>query len=55
MFLLGGVVKYVVVQFLQKKPEVLTEICCVLLAYIFQDLVWCCWYIIKQIFHASFV
>ena len=48
------VVKYVVVQFLRKKTCVLTEICCLLLAFIFPDLVWCWWHIIKQIFHAFF-
>ena len=29
-----------------------TEICCVLLAFIFRDLVWYLWHVIKQIFHA---
>ena len=53
--LLGVIVKYGVVQFLQKKTTcVLTEICCVLLVFIFPDLVWCWWHIIKQIFHAFF-
>ena len=37
-----------------KKTCVLTEICCVLLVFIFPDLVWCWWHIIKQIFHAFF-
>ena len=32
----------------------MAEICCVLLAFIFPDLVWCWWHIIKQIFHALF-
>ena len=35
-----------------KKTSVLTEMCFVLLAFIFPDLVWCYWHIIKQIFHA---
>ena len=33
---------------------VLTKICCVLLAFTFSDLVWYCWHITKQIFHAFF-
>ena len=48
--LLGVVDEYIVVQFLR----VLTEIFCILLAFIFPDLVWCWWHIIKQIFHAFF-
>ena len=52
--LLGVVVKYFVVQFLQKRPGVLTEIYCVLLAFIFLDFVWCWWHTIKQIFHTLF-
>ena len=38
-----------------KKTCVLTEICYILLAFIFPDLVWCWWHIMKQIFHAFFV
>ena len=45
--LLGVVVEYVVIQFLQKKSCVGTENCCVLLAFIFPDLVCCWWHIIK--------
>ena len=52
--LLGVVVKHVVLQFLRKTLGVVTEIFFVLLAFIFADLVWCWWYIIKQIFHAFF-
>ena len=52
--MLGVVVKYVLVQFLQK-GLVLAEICCVLLVFIFPDLAWSWWHIIKQIFHAFFV
>ena len=37
-----------------KLKLVLTEICLVLLALIFTDLVWCWWHIIKQIFKAFF-
>ena len=43
--------KYVAVQFLRKETRVLNETCCLLLAFIFPDLVWCWWHIIKQIFH----
>ena len=35
-----------------KRTYVLTVICCVLLIFIFPDLVWYWWHIIKQIFHA---
>ena len=38
-----------------EKTCVLTEICCFLLFFIFLDLVWCWWHIIKQIFHALFL
>ena len=48
------VIKYIIVQFLLKKTCVLMEICCVLLAFIILDLVWCWWHIIKQIFQAFF-
>ena len=44
---IGVVVKYVVVQFLRKKTFALS-------AFIFPDLVWFCWHIIKQISHAFF-
>ena len=37
-----------------KKTCVLTDICCVLLVFIFPNLVWCWCNIIKQIFHAFF-
>ena len=50
---LGVVVKYVLVQFLQK-TYILTKICCALLAFTLPDLVWFLWHIIKQIFHAFF-
>ena len=48
-------VKYVAVQFFTKRTCVLNEICCVLLAFITPDLVWCWWHIVKQIFHVFFV
>ena len=51
--LLEVIVKHAAVQFLQKNFE--RQIYCVLLAFIVSDLVCCCWYIIKQIFHAFFV
>ena len=51
--LLGVVIKYVVVQFLRKKPVLLPKFP-VLLAFIFPDLDWCCWHITNQIFHAFF-
>ena len=38
--------------FYEKKLMFMTEICCVLLAFIFADLVWRWWHTIKQIFHA---
>ena len=38
-----------------KTACVVTEICCALLVFIFVDLVWCWWHIIKQIFHAFFM
>ena len=34
---------------------VVIEICCVLLAFTFPDLVWCWWCVKKQIFHALFL
>ena len=37
-----------------KKTCVLSQICCALLAFIFPDLIWCWWHIIKQVFHAYF-
>ena len=37
-----------------KKTCVVTEICCVLSALTFPDLVWCWWHMIKQIFHAFY-
>ena len=40
--------------FTKKKTCVLTEICCVLLAFTSQYLGWCGWHLIKQIFHAFF-
>ena len=52
--LLGVVVKNVVLQFLWKKNCVVVETCCVLLVFMFPDLVWCWWHITKQIFHAFF-
>ena len=45
---MGFVAKYVAVQCLLKKTCVVTEICCVLLAFIFPDFAWCWWHIIKQ-------
>ena len=45
------VAKYVVAQFLRKKTYVVTKTCCVLLAFLFPDFVWCLWHIIKQIFN----
>ena len=44
-------VKYVVV-FTKKK--VVTEICWVLLAFVFSDRAWYWWHILKQIFHTFF-
>ena len=44
----GVVVKCVVAEFLLKKTCVLTKICCVLLAFIFPDLVWRWWHIINK-------
>ena len=38
-----------------EKTCVLTEVCCVLLAFIYPDLVWCCWHIVKQMFPAFFL
>ena len=37
------------------KTCVLTETCCVLLVFIFPDLVWCWWHIIKQIYAMPFL
>ena len=50
----GIVVKHVTAQFF-KKACAGTEVCCILLAFIFRDLVWCLWLIMKQIFHIFFV
>ena len=51
---LGVVVKYVVVQFLQKRLVLSRNFYCVSLVFIFPDLVWCWWHIIKQIFYTFF-
>ena len=46
--LLGVLVKHFVVQ--NEKTCVLTQICCVLLAFIIPDLAWCWWHITKKLF-----
>ena len=52
--LLGVVIKYVVVQFLQKNLCFDRNLLFCFVAFISPDLAWCWWHIIKQTFHAFF-